>query len=235
MNSKMEGMEGSGPGVDACRRRGPTTIRLQESDRAGAVRRGKALEYATVAYNSLEGMIGISAGLLAGSVALVGFGFDSAVEVTSGAVLLWRLRADLDPVRRERVEAVGIRIVGICFLVLSLYIGYDSVRMLFLREAPSRSLPGIALAVASLVVMPLLAKAKRRVAQAISSNALAADAKQTELCMYLSAILLGGLALNAALGWWWADPVAGLIMIPIIVREGLNALKGRTCCDHCSD
>jgi divalent metal cation (Fe/Co/Zn/Cd) transporter len=204
------------------------------SDRASAVRRGKRLEYATVAYNSVEGLIGIGAGLVAGSIALVGFGFDSVIEVTSGAVLLWRLRADVDPARREHVEAVSVRIVGICFFVLALYIAYDSVRMLLLRESPERSLPGIVLAIASLVVMPILARAKRRVARMIASNALAADARQTELCMYLSAILLGGLVLNATFGWWWADPAAGLLMIPIVLREGLNGLKGRSCCDHCS-
>ena len=205
-----------------------------EMGRASAVRRGELLEYVTVAYNSLEGLIGVGAGLVASSVALVGFGFDSAIEVISGAVLLWRLRADLDPARREHVEAVSIRIVGMCFLVLALYIGYDSIRTFLLGEAPERSLPGIALAVASLIVMPVLAKAKRRVARVIASDALTADAKQSELCMYLSAILLGGLALNAVFGWWWADPAAGLLMIPIVVREGLRGLKGRTCC-HCSD
>jgi divalent metal cation (Fe/Co/Zn/Cd) transporter len=209
-------------------------IHTRDIDRAKAVRRGIRLEYATVVYNSMEGVIGIGAGLLAGSVALVGFGFDSIIEVTSGAVLLWRLRADVDPARREHVEVVSVRIVGICFLVLALYIAYDSVRMLFLREAPERSLPGIALAIASLVVMPILARAKRRVARTIASKALAADAKQTELCMYLSAILLGGLILNATFDWWWADPAAGLLMIPIIVREGINGLKGQSCCDDCS-
>ncbi len=207
----------------------------QDSHRASAVHRGKVLEYATVAYNSLEGLIGIGAGLVAGSIALVGFGFDSVIEVTSGAVLLWRLHADVDPARRQQVEAASLRIVGIGFVVLALYMAYDSVRMLFLREAPERSLPGIALAMASVVVMPILARAKRRVARTIASNALAADAKQTELCMYLSAILLGGLVLNAAFGWWWADPAAGLLMIPIVVREALNGLKGRSCCDDCSD
>lgn len=208
-------------------------IQAREIDRASAVRRGKLLEYVSVAYNSAEGLIGIGAGLVAGSIALVGFGFDSAIEVTSDAVLLWRLRADVDPARREHVEAVSVRIVGICFLALALYIAYDSVRMLTLREAAERSLPGMFLAITSVVAMPILARAKRRVARMIASNALAADAKQTELCMYLSAILLAGLILNAAFGWWWADPAAGLLMIPIVVREGLNALKGRSCCDDC--
>ena len=211
----------------------PVMIHTREIGRASAVRRGKRLEYVTVAYNSVEGLIGIGAGLVAGSVALVGFGFDSIIEVTSGAVLLWRLRADVDPARRAHVEVVSVRIVGICFLVLALYIAYDSVRMFFLREAPERSLPGIALAIASLVVMPILARAKRRVARTIASNALAADAKQTELCMYLSAILLGGLILNATFDWWWADPAAGLLMSPIIVK-GINGLKGQSCCDDCA-
>ncbi len=201
--------------------------------RARAVRRGQRLEYVTVAYNCLEGLVGIAAGLAAGSIALVGFGADSIIEVTSGAILLWRLHADADPERRERVEASSARMVGICFLALALYIAYDSARTILLHEAPERSLPGIVLAAASLIVMPVLARAKRSVARLISSRALAADAKQTDLCMYLSAILLGGLALNAALGWWWADPAAGLLMVPIVVREGVKALKGKHCCDCC--
>ena len=183
----------------------------------------------------MEGLIGVGAGLAASSIALVGFGFDSAIEVVSGAVLLWRLRADVDPERRECVEAVSLRIVAGSFLVLALYIAYDSTRMLYRREAPERSLPGILLAVTSIVVMPILARAKRNVARTIRSNALAADAKQTELCMYLSAILLGGLVLNAAFAWWWADPAAGLLMVPIIVREGVNGLRGRACCENCSE
>jgi len=198
-----------------------------------AVRRGKRLEYVTVVYNSLEGLVGIAAGLAAGSIALVGFGFDSAIEVTSGAVLLWRLQADINHARRERVEFLSLRILGICFLVLALYIGYDAARTLLVRTAPERSLPGIVLAATSLVVMPILARAKRRVARVIASGALAADARQTELCVYLSAILLGGLVLNAALGLWWADPVAGLAMVPLIAREGLNALQGRSCGIEC--
>jgi divalent metal cation (Fe/Co/Zn/Cd) transporter len=208
-------------------------IQTPEADRASAVHRGTLLEYVTVAYNSLEGLIGIGAGLVAGSIALVGFGFDSIVEVTSGAALLWRLRADVDPARRERVEAASLHIVGICFLALALYIAYDSVRMLFGHDAPERSLPGIVLAMASLVVMPILARAKRRVARRIASSALAADARQTELCMYLSAILLAGLVLNAMFGWWWADPTAALLMVPVVVREGVKSLRGRACCGDC--
>jgi cation diffusion facilitator family transporter len=195
------------------------------------VRRGRWLEYFTIGYNSLEGLIAVGAGLMAGSIALVGFGFDSLIEVTSGTVLLWRLRADVDEARRERVEAISLRIVGVCFVVLAVYVTYDSVKSLIKREAPEESLVGIILAAVSLVVMPLLVRAKRNVARGINSGALMADSKQTELCTYLSAILLGGLLLNALLGWWWADPVAALIMVPIIVKEGIEALRGETCCD----
>ena len=151
--------------------------------------------------------------------------------MTSGALLLWRLHADVDAVKRERVEAITLRLVGICFLVLALYVTYDSVESLLRHQAPDESLMGIILASVSLIVMPLLVRAKRRVARSINSGALMADSKQTELCTYLSAILLGGLLLNALLGWWWADPVAALIMIPIIAKEGIEALRGEMCGD----
>ncbi len=201
-------------------------------ERARVVKRGQKLEYFTIAYNSLEGLIAIIFGVLAGSIALVGFGFDSGIEVISGAVLLWRLSAEMDEERRERVEASSLRIVGICFLALAAYVCYDAVGSLMRRELPERSVPGIALAIASLVIMPLLARAKRKVARGIKSAAMTADAKQTELCTYLSAILLGGLALNALLGWWWADPVAALLMVPLITVEGYKALRGETCCEQ---
>ena len=208
-----------------------TEVLILESQRAAAVRRGRNLEYFTIGYNSLEGLIAVVAGLIAGSIALVGFGFDSLIEVTSGAVLLWRLHADVDEARRERLEAISLRIVGACFVLLAIYLSYDSVKSLIRREAPEESLVGIVLAAVSLVVMPLLVRAKRKVARAIKSKALMADSKQTELCTYLSAILLGGLLLNALLGWWWADPVAAVVMVPIISKEGIDALRGDTCCD----
>ena len=204
----------------------------EQSNRLALVKRGRYLEYFTIGYNSLEGLIAVVAGLTAGSVALVGFGFDSLIEVTSGSVLLWRLHADGDEERRERIEAISLRIVGACFVVLAVYVTYDSVKSLIRREAPEESLVGIVLAAVSLVIMPLLVRAKRRVARAINSGALMADSKQTELCTYLSAILLGGLLMNALLGWWWADPVAALVMVPIIVNEGIEALRGETCCDE---
>ncbi len=207
-------------------------VQLRSTDRTKLIKRGQYLEYFTIGYNSLEGLIAIVTGLIAGSIALVGFGFDSIIEVTSGLVLLWRLRGDMDEERRERIEAISLRIVGTCFLALALYVGYDSIKSLINSEPPEESIPGIILAVASLIVMPLLVRAKRKVARGIRSGAMAADAKQTEFCTYLSAILLGGLLLNAILGWWWADPVAAIVMVPIITKEGVEALRGETCCDE---
>lgn len=198
-------------------------------DRAQTVRRGKRLEYFTIVWNSLEGIIAIGSGLLAGSVALVGFGFDSLIEVTSGLALLWRLHGDDDTSRRDNREQRALCVVGASFLALAAYVAYDSLSTLLSREAPETSVSGIVIAVLSLIVMPLLARAKRKVASTIGSAAMAADAKQTELCTYLSAILLGGLVLNAAFGLWWADPVAALIMVPIIGKEGIEALQGKSC------
>ncbi len=200
-----------------------------EIDRQMLIRRGLRLEYLTVAWNSLEGIISIGAGLLAGSIALIGFGFDSLIEVSSGAILLWRLRSDQDEARREAVERHALKLVGISFLALAAYVAFDASKTLWTRESPQRSAIGIAIAVLSLAVMPLLARAKRRVAAQIKSRALHADSRQTSLCTYLSAVLLGGLVLNATMGWWWADPIAGLLMVPIIVHEGREALRGETC------
>lgn len=203
------------------------------SARQALVRRGLLLEYVTVGYNSLEGVIAIAAGLLAGSIALVGFGFDSAIEVISGITLLWRLHSDADESRRGGIEQRALRIVGVSFLLLAAYVTFDAAKALIRQEAPDGSIVGIVLAAVSLVIMPLLVRAKRRVAQAIGSRALDADATQTQICTYLSAILLAGLLLNATLGWWWADPVAALVMVPIIVREGLEGLRGERCEDGC--
>ena len=203
-------------------------------DRPALIRRGKRLEYATIGYNSLEGVLAVGAGLMAGSIALVGFGVDSVIEVISGATLLWRLHADVDVERRERVEQRALRIVGVSFLLLAAYVTFDAGKSLIRREPPDESMFGIVIAALSLVIMPLLARAKRRVAAAIRSKALDADATQTVLCTYLSAILLGGLLLNALAGWWWADPVAALVMVPIIVREGWEGSRGERCEDDCS-
>jgi divalent metal cation (Fe/Co/Zn/Cd) transporter len=206
-------------------------VQIGSSNRVSLIKRGRRLEYFTIVYNSLEGLIALIAGLMAGSIALVGFGFDSLIEVTSGSALLWRLHLDADEARREHIEKITLRIVGALFLLLAAYVSYDSIRSLIWRAKPRESIPGIVLAIASVIVMPLLVRAKRKVARGIKSGAMMADSKQTELCTYLSAILLAGLLLNAFLGWWWADPVAALIMVPIIVKEGIEGLRGETCCD----
>lgn len=196
--------------------------------RAADVRRGRRLEYVTIAWNTLEAVASIGAGLLAGSVALVGFGVDSVIESSSGAVLLWRLR---DGERGERRERAALRLVGVSFLVLAAYVLFDASRSLVMREPAEASHVGIGVAALSLVVMPLLAREKRRVAARLESRALRADSRQTDICAYLSAILLAGLALNALFGWWWADPAAALLMTPIIAKEGVEALRGERCCD----
>ena len=193
--------------------------------------RGRRLEFFTIAWNSIEGLVAVAAGMFAGSVSLVGFGVDSFIEVASGSAVLWRMSMDADIHRRETVERRSLRIVGACFLALAVYVAYQAVRDLIVQEAAAQSVPGILLAGISLVVMPLLSRAKRRVATAMKSRAMHADAKQTEFCTYLSSILLVGLLLNMWWGWWWADPVAALVMVPIIAKEGVDGLRGDTCCD----
>jgi divalent metal cation (Fe/Co/Zn/Cd) transporter len=200
------------------------------SDRPRWVRRGRWLNGATIAYNSLEGVLAIGAGLLAGSVALVGFGVDSAIELAAGLVALWRLASDVDPARRERAERVAHRLIGFSFLGLAVYVLWESGRALWFRDAPDESVTGIVLAAASLLIMPVLARAKRTVARHLGSRALESEATQTSMCMWLSAILLAGLTLNAVFGWWWADPAAALGMVPILAREGVEGLRGRDPC-----
>ena len=200
-------------------------------DRREIAQRGKRLEYFTIAWNSLEGLVAVVAGAIAGSISLIGFGVDSFIEVTSGAALLWRMSADADEQKRERAERLALRIVGACFVALAVYIAYEAATDLIGRKSPEHSIAGIALACASLVVMPLLSRAKRRVGAHPGSVAMNADARQTEFCTYLSAILLGGLLLNAAFDLWWADPLSALVMVPIIAKEGVDGLSGKACDD----
>lgn len=205
-------------------------MNVEVTERADLVKRGRWLEYLTIGWNAVEGLVAIVAGLLARSISLVGFGLDSLIELLSGAALLWRLHLDA-PEKRERAEAIALKVVGVSFLALAAYILYDAAKSLILREAPEASYAGIAIAALSLVVMPILARAKRRVAAGIHSHALEADARQTDICTYLSAILLGGLVLNAIFGWWWSDPIAAFVMTPIIAKEGIDSLRGKTCDD----
>jgi cation diffusion facilitator family transporter len=208
---------------------GPIDLPRGEARRLAA-RRGQLLQYLTITWNSAECVVAVVAGFLAGSVALVGFGFDSAIEVTSSLAALWRLRCDADEARREAAERLTVGVIGACFVLLAAYVTYDAVETLRNRRAPEHSTVGIILAALSLAVMPALVHFKRRVASRLGSGALEAEARQTRVCAYLSGILLAGLGLNAWLGWWWADPAAGLVMVPLIAWEGVEALRGRTCC-----
>jgi divalent metal cation (Fe/Co/Zn/Cd) transporter len=209
-----------------------STIVEPTAARSVLVRRGLLLNYVTIAYNVVEAIVAISAGVVSGSVALLGFGIDSVIEVTASGAAQWRLRADIDAHRRERVERTTLRVIGWSFIALAAYVTVDSVDSLLHREPPERSVVGLVLLALSAVVMPVLARAKRRVALAMTSRALEADAMQTSLCAFLSVIALAGVGLNAALGWWWADPLAALAMVPIIAREGVEGVRGKP---HCAD
>ena len=203
------------------------------AERGRLVARVRRLEYFTLAWNGFEAAVALISGMVAGSVALVSFGLDSVIETASAGLLLWRFRADADAERRERSELTARRLVGVCFLLLAGYVAVESGRALWIRALPERSLPGIFVAVAAVFVMPLLARAKRRVAAQIGSQALRADSRQADFCAYLSTILLAGLLLYTLLGWWWADPAAALVMAPIIAREGVQGLRGQEC-DDCA-
>ncbi|MDP9498109.1 MAG: cation transporter [Actinomycetota bacterium] len=195
-----------------------------ERDRLG--RRARLLAAASVAYNGTEAVIAIAAGTVAGSAALVGFGLDSVVEVSSGLVILWQFRHSL-PESRERQ---ALRLIALSLFALAAYVAQDSVRALLTGAEPSASAVGIALAATSLVLMPFLSRAQRRTGRALHSSAVVADSTQTLLCTYLSAVLLVGLVLNAALGWAWADPVAGLVIAAVAAKEGRDAWRGEGCC-----
>jgi len=205
----------------------------QDLGRVAALRQGITLEGVTVGYNALEGLVAIGAGIAAGSVALTGFGIDSVIEVTSGALLWWRLRVELGlaPLG-PAVERRAARGAGFLLLALGVYIVTDSAWVLLTGSRPESSLIGIVLTAISLIVMPLLARGKLRVAASLGSRALRADAQETIVCAWLSVTTLLGLGLNAVLGWWWADPVAALAMLPLIVREGLEAWRGEASGDE---
>ena len=207
------------------------TTTVNVTDRSALVRQGLLLNWVTIGYNLVEAIVSVAAGLVSGSVALVSFGVDSGIEVTSSLAAHWRLRADSDPERRERVERLTHRIIGASFLALAAYVVVESVTTLWQRDAPEASPVGLAILILSVLIMPLIARASHRVARALGSRALEADAAQTSLCAYLSVIALGGVGLNAALSWWWADPVAALVMVPIIAKEGLEGITGEADCD----
>ena len=188
-------------------------------------RRGLRLEYATIAWNVIEGIVSIAAGVAAGSIALVVFGLDSFIEVAAATVVVWDLRGS-----SEERERRALRFIAVTFFALAVYVAVSATRDLILTERPGESIPGIVIAAASLVVMPTLALLKRRTGHALKSATLVADSAETLLCTYLSAILLAGLGLNAAFGWWWADPLAAYGIAVLAVREGREAWRGEQCC-----
>ena len=202
-------------------------------DRRALVQRGLVLAWFTIAWNSIEGIAGIASGIAAGSIALVGFGVDSYVEVFAGSVIVWRLARDRHgDALSEVAERRAVRLIASTFLALAAGVGVESIRKLAVSAEPDESLFGIGLAIVSLIVMPLLARAKRRVGEQLGSRAVTADATETALCVWLSAILLVGLAANVAFGWWWADPLAGLGIVYVAGREGMEHLR-RDDLDEC--
>lgn len=200
----------------------PTAVSRQRQ-RLG--RRAQLLAAASVTYNLVEAAVAIAAGTAAGSIALVGFGLDSLVEVSSGLVILWQFRHAV-PESRERA---ALKLIAVSFFALAAYVCFESVRSLLGDTDPDPSTVGILLAAASLLVMPVLSLAQRRTGRALGSVSVVADSKQTLLCTYLSAVLLVGLVLNATLGWGWADPIAGLVIAGVAVKEGFEAWAGESC------
>ena len=199
---------------------------IADEERARLGRRARLLAATSVSYNLVEAVIAITAGVVAGSIALLGFGLDSVIEVSSGTVILWQFRHAL-PQSRERQAQ---RLISLSFLALAAYVTVESVRALVARDEPDTSLVGIVLALASLAVMPLLSRAQRRTGRALHSSAVVADATQTALCAWISLAVLVALVLNATLGWWWADPLAGLVIAAIAAREGRQTWRGDGCC-----
>jgi len=195
------------------------------------IQRAASLEYLTIGYNIVEGIVALVLGGVSSSVALIGFGLDSFVETFSGFVVLRRFREEARGGCADLAEQKALKLVGWSFYILAAYIGIDASSKLIRFERPASSPYGIGLAILSLIVMPLLARRKRLVGRVIHSAALVSDSKQTTACAFLSAFLLIGLLLNATLGWWWADPLGALGMIPWLIQEGREALSGEACCD----
>ncbi|WP_328793068.1 MULTISPECIES: cation transporter [unclassified Streptomyces] len=192
-------------------------------------RRIRLLVAATITYNVIEGVIAITAGTIASSTALVGFGLDSAIEVSSAAAVAWQFSAREHEVREAR-EKTALRIIAISFFTLAIYVGVDSVRALTGTGEAEHSLTGVVLAAVSLAVMPFLSAAQRRAGRELGSASAVADSKQTLLCTYLSAVLLAGLLANMLLGWAWADPITALVIASVAVKEGRDAWRGESCC-----
>ncbi len=199
---------------------------LAPAERSRLSRRAQVFAGLSVAYNGVEAVVALAAGAAASSSALIGFGLDSVVEVSSGLVILWQFRGGLGQTRERQAQ----RAIALSFLALGAYVAVDASRALLTGASPDSSVVGIVLAAVSLAVMPFLSRAQRRTGQALHSSAVVSDSAQTMLCSWLSAVLLVGLLLNAVLGWAWADPVAGLVIAGVAAKEGLDAWRGQACC-----
>ncbi|HYI44003.1 MAG TPA: cation transporter [Actinomycetota bacterium] len=204
---------------------------IARADRSLDLQRGLRLEYFSLGYNAFEAFVGIAAGVLAGSVALIGFGLDSIVEGASALILVWRLRSERSNARTsEEAEVRAVRLVAIAFLVLAAYVGVNACIELVRATRPDPSPVGMGLALVSLIIMPVLAKRKRDLARELDSRSMEADSKQTILCTYLSAVLLFGLLTNSLFGWWWADPIAALVIAGLAASEGIELWRHRDVC-----
>jgi divalent metal cation (Fe/Co/Zn/Cd) transporter len=201
--------------------------------RTSAVRRARWLNTATIGWNGVEGVVAVAAGLAAGSVSLVGFGFDSAIEVSAALILTWRLGQERKDGCTQESDRRATRAIAVSFAVLALYVAYGAAGDLLARSRPESSVPGLVLAALSLAVMPWLARAKRRLAPVLGSAAAAADATQTNLCALMSAVVLVGLGANAILGWWWADPMAGVVIAAIAATEAARTWRAESLEDTC--
>lgn len=201
--------------------------------RTDAVQRARLLNRATITWNAIEGVVALSAGVAAGSVSLIGFGVDSAIELSAALILAWRLRQERKAGCRQADDAKATRLIAVSFAVLAAYVAVKAVSDLAGRTAPDESMAGITIAALSLVVMPALARAKRRLAPVLGSAAAVADARQTNLCAVLSAVVLCGLGANAVAGWWWADPVAGLGIAVLAGAEAVRTWRAESLEDTC--
>jgi divalent metal cation (Fe/Co/Zn/Cd) transporter len=199
---------------------------MTDTRQAVLTRRVRLLVAATITYNLVEALIALAAGTVASSTALVGFGLDSVIEVASAAAVAWQFSGS-DPEARERT---ALRVIALSFFALAAYVTFESVTALFGQDRAEHSTVGIVLAAVSLLVMPVLSQAQRRAGRELGSASAVADSKQTLLCTYLSAVLLAGLGVNSLFGWWWADPLAALVIAAVAVREGREAWRGDHCC-----
>ena len=209
----------------------PLRLARPDAERKQLVRRAKLLAGLGLAWHAVEAVVAVGAGLMAGSVALIGFGADSVVESAAGVVLLWRFGGKRHS--SDLAERRAYRLIGLSFYLIAAYVGFEAVRQLIGGGHPEVSWIGIGLAAVTLATMPPLAAAKSRVAERLGSAATRAEGRQNMLCAYLSAALLVGLGANALAGWWWADPVTALLIAAVAVREGRQAWTGKTCCDAC--